>query len=132
MRTLSLAIVFVLAAGGAALAKSNHVGVTAKKCGNQCQITVTLNNGGDSHAMVHIIPQSRRGQVTRQNARSSIPGGILLGTVQMSQRTETHTFTFTYGGELQPGTPFGIVTGWGSSHVWGGVTQQPGADGNLP
>lgn len=130
---LLVVLVGVTAADRSADAKSMHMDVRVKKCAGGCEITVALRPNGDRKAVVSVIPQARRSQVTRPNAHAAnIPGGVHLGTVTLGNGTETHTFKLEYGGELKKGTEFGIVTGWGSSHVWGGVTSQPPKDGVLP
>lgn len=134
LRASALLVVLAgVAAVRSAEARSMHMDVRVKKCPGGCEITVALKQSGDRKAVVSVIPQARRSQVTRPNAHApNIPGGVHLGTVTLSKTTEVHTFKLEYGGELKQGTPFGIVTGWGTSHVWGGVTQQPGQDGILP
>lgn len=133
---LLVVLVGLVAGSGGADAKSQHFDVQAraKPCGTGCKIKVTLRNGGDATATVSIIPQARRSSVQDRQAavRGTLTGGVRLGQVTIGG-TETHEFDLTYGGELQRGTPFAIVTGWGSSHVWGGVlgAHSP-ADGNLP
>lgn len=132
-----LVLVAGLALARTADAKSMHMDVQAKAkpCGRGCTITVTLRNGGDHTATVSVLPQARRAAVNDRRAaiQGTLAGSVRLGQVTLGQTTETHSFDLNYGGELTKGTPFAIVTGWGASHVWGGVTGAGSpADGTLP